>query len=101
MFEIGDRVVALTDCNGNIIPAGTTGTICYVVMGSDCDVSWYGVQWDISPDPEMLHDCAGHCIDGCGWYVFPEDIELCETEVPECDFDCAGFEFLFDLEVTV
>jgi len=34
-------------------------------------------------------------------YVFPEDIELCEAEASERNFDCAGFEFLFDMEVTV
>ena len=101
MFNVGDRVVAVIDCNGNIIPAGTTGTICHVVMGSDANVSWYGVRWDISPDRDMLHDCAGHCEPGLGWYVFPEDIELCEAEASERNFDCAGFEFLFDMEVTV
>ena len=96
-FEInlGDRVESLVnenECN-HYINIGTTGTVVQVQGNSKVCI---GVQWDVTPC-YPFHNCNGHSLPQCGYYVKPTSIDL----VNDRDFDPESFESLFDSEVCV
>ena len=57
-----------------------TGRIIEVGYGSPP----IGVEWDVMPTPP-LHNCNAQCIQGTGWYVYPDMIEKVIFE--DKDFD--------------
>jgi len=96
-FEInlGDRVESLineNECN-SYINIGTTGTVVHFAKDTKVCI---GVQWDVTPS-YPFHNCNGHSLPQCGYYVRPASIDL----VNDRDFDPESFESLFDSEVCV
>lgn len=94
MFNVDDMVSAKTTLCSGVIPAGTTGVICYIENDGLTDTDWIGVRWDI--EDAALHDCSGNCENRHGWYVYRDDIEFCTCV--EHDFNPESFEILFDSE---
>lgn len=76
-FNVGDRVVAITDCpnDGRYILRGYLGSVCDV--HHDSGGYTFGVDWD---DLIGGHRCNGNCPSGHGWYVHGDEIELFDWE---------------------
>lgn len=73
-FKVGDRVRALIEVgNEPLAVKGAVGTIVTI----DNDNRPYGVEFD---SDIKGHDLQGDCIDGHGWWLRTDEIELVEDE---------------------
>lgn len=82
-FQVGDRVVLITQFAGeqkNVLPEGATGTIVHIT-----DDSWppIGVSWAVKP--KAGHDCMNHCKYGYGWFVCEDEIEIVSESEDDVD----------------
>ena len=83
-FNVGDRVVAVTDIDGKI-HAGDTGTVTKIKPG--IRHQRVGVYWDRRMGGHTVHET---CPPGHGWWVHANNIELDCDSVDDGDINISG-----------
>lgn len=70
-FKVGDRVKCIRNTWSTVPILNECGTVCEI---RTCDV---GINFDKDVNG---HRCSGHCENGHGWYLLPNEIELVTPE---------------------
>lgn len=83
-FHIGDVVEYINENSYySKVTRGMTGTVLCFINNGEANPS-IGVGWDEYIDG---HDLDGHCEDGYGWYVGPNEILKLDDDGTEYSFD--------------
>lgn len=83
-FNVGDRVVAVTDIDGKI-HEGDTGTVTKIRPGVRSQR--VGVYWDHWMGGHTVNDT---CPPGHGWWVAANTIDLDCDQADGCDINISG-----------
>ena len=70
-FKIGDRVICVSEYDGNAEIVGMLGTVC-----GPLNTAWCGVKYDYPLS--RGHDCRGNCDSPFGWETAYKSLELYE-----------------------